>query len=450
MFSKKVRWLALGMIVAVFTAVIAQGAFAQETKTIELLTTETDLPSVTAMMRWAEEFAAEYPDVKVVPEFLGWSDIEKRAMTGVAAGNPPHIIGIDFWNPSFAREGLVASLEDVIEKLGPENFWDTAIQGLYGKGYTTWAVPYAVTPTLFTYRSDLYQNKGLVPALTFEEHLENVKKLSEDIDGDGVIDVYGANLALGSTLKTAEDAFFIYGRQNGVSYFNEKDEFVLDKSPNLERMIETFEWMKERKKYAPPGVTGYAWEEIMAAYYTGKSAHGIYQGRIMARAVERVPEIAAVTKVMFPPRGPQGTIPASRNSGNGWSLMKNSKNPEIAKRFLEFITSGKRILDLCSTVPFHLIPPLKEDALSLEYMSLPAIKQHQDVYYGYLAAIPASVTTFYNPFTKTVHLDVDILHKEPGIRMVQRVVSFGEDPEKVIKEESEIIREILRKRKATQ
>jgi len=437
MFSKKISWLVVGVAFVIFMGIYPQGGCAQ--KVIEFITSETQAASVELQKAWINEFEAKHPEVKVVADFVAFEELETKAVTGVAAGKPPHIVGFDFWMAAmYAKRGLLQPVDDLIEEIGAERYFEVGLECVIdGKIY---AVPFALTPTVKYYRYDWYEEAGLVPALTWKNHLENVSKLTKDTDGDGTIDRYGANIVLGSKSLTAERFLENYGAQNGVHYFNEEGELIMDKSPNLERIIELAEWYKELKRYAPPGVASYAWEETMGAYYTGKAAHCDYGGRLLTRLVDRVPELASPTKTraMLIPYGSHGQYRVG-NSVGGWELMKDVKYPEIAKEFLKFITTGERVVDFCLTVPTHLIPPLKEDAQNEKLLNHPFVKTNPDVFREIIRANTVSHTLMYDLETG-VHPEVYVLYLEPSIRMVQKMVVFEEEPEKVIKEIAEEIR----------
>jgi len=432
----------VGVLVALF-AVYAGTSYAQ--KVIEFITSETDPACVEVQKAWVEQFEAEHPGVKVVPDFVAFEELEKKAVLGVAAGNPPHVLGMDFWMAAaYAKRGLLQPVGDIIERVGVDRYFKVGLEcKVGGKIY---AVPYALTPSIKYYRFDWYEEMGLVPAITWDDHLENVKKLTKDTDGDGTIDRYGANIVLGSQFLTAERFLETYGTQNGVHYFDEQDKLVMDKSPNLERLIELANWYKEMKNYAPPGAPSYAWEEHMGAYYSGKAAHADYGGRLLTRLITRAPELAgpSKTRAMLVPYGPHGQYRGG-NSAGGWELMAGVKYPEIAKEFLEFISTGEPAIELCLTVPTHLVPPLMEDAWNSKIISHPWVQVNLDVYRQILRANTVSHTLMFDPDTG-VHPDVYALYQQPSIKMVQRIVVFGEDPEKVIKEAAEEIRTIILRR----
>lgn len=441
----KVRRRIMSLIGVLFMMVVltwAGAAYAQEV--IEFVTSETDPASVEVQKAWADEFQKEHPTVQIALDFVAFEDLEKKAVVGVAGGNPPHILGLDFWMAaSYAKRGLLQPLDDMIQEVGVDKYFKVALECVIdGKIY---AVPYALTPTVKYYRVDWYEETGLVPAITWEDHLDNVRKLTIDTDGDGMMDRYGSNIVLGSKALTAERFLENYGTQNGIHYFDEMDRLVMDESPNLERLIELAEWYREMRKYSPPGVAGYAWAEHMAAYYTGKAAHGDYGGRLFTRLITRATELAGPnkTKAMLIPYGPNGQYRGG-NAAGGWQLMANVKYPEIAKEFLKFITTGDRAIQMCLTVPTHLIPPLKADAWNSKLIFNPWVQVNPQIYRKILEANSVSHTLMYDPETG-VHPDVYALYQEPAITMIQRIVVYGEDPENAIKKAAEEIRDLLRK-----
>jgi ABC-type glycerol-3-phosphate transport system substrate-binding protein len=63
----------------------------------------------------------------------------------------------------------------------------------------------------------------------------------------------------------------------------------------------------------------------------------------------------------------------------GISIMKGTKNLDVAKDFVKFFLSGERYIKWCNTVPAHFIPTRKSTLADDRYWDNPLLKQKKDV-----------------------------------------------------------------------
>jgi len=69
--------------------VMPVGDVSAEEKVIRFMTTETDPNTRAALKGIIAEFEKMHPGIRVAPEFSSWSDINKKLLTALAAGDPP-------------------------------------------------------------------------------------------------------------------------------------------------------------------------------------------------------------------------------------------------------------------------------------------------------------------------------------------------------------------------
>ena len=139
------------------------------------------------------------------------------------------------------------------------------------------------------------------------------------------------------------------------------------------------------------------------------------------------PSLAPKTAIMDQPMGVIRAGPLSRKS---LVIMKDSKNKELAKEFIEFMFKPENLLPFLRTVPIHLTPPLKSLRESPLYMNDPLIQSHlEDAKTAFAAAVYGrslgweSAKHPPNPYAGALN-DSSIL-----VKMVQRVLLNNEKPE---------------------
>src|SRR5205085_9042775 len=82
------------------------------------------------------------------------------------------------------------------------------------------------------------------------------------------------------------------------------------------------------------------------------------------------------------PIGPSGTTSYATLDAEPWVILKNSPNPDLAKRLLRFFYRKDNYLAFCSSVPIHLTPVLQSLARGTEYTNLPLVRKWKP-YYDY-------------------------------------------------------------------
>ncbi|MGE0723507.1 MAG: ABC transporter substrate-binding protein, partial [Alphaproteobacteria bacterium] len=166
-------------------------------KVIRLMTTETDPKTQAALKEISAEWEKGKPGVKVELEFASWSDINKKLLASVAAGDPPQIVTVhDFYIFELASNGLIRPVDDVIAKIGTDDFVPNVISA-YKRDGKTWGVPFSIGTNLLWYRTDLYEKHGLKPPTTWAEYEHNAKVLMEAGKVDGQQKSYGAAMSGG-------------------------------------------------------------------------------------------------------------------------------------------------------------------------------------------------------------------------------------------------------------
>jgi multiple sugar transport system substrate-binding protein len=147
---------------------------------------------------------------------------------------------------------------------------------------------------------------------------------------------------------------------------NDKLDIVLDEGENLERAIETVNYLKELYKYSPVS-SNWNWAEQIEAYWTGGVAEAKYWGaRPKLQAIDKNAEIAPYTKPVPPPYKRKST---AMSLWEGFCLFKGAANPEGAIEFAKFLFQKEPYLEvMLMTAPIHNLPAITPVLKSREYM----------------------------------------------------------------------------------
>ena len=155
-------------------------------------------PREIALKQLIENFEKANPDIKIRVEPQIFSELGVKFLLGHNGGNAPDTVFVNTENVGrVMRSGAAADLQALFIKDWPKEDdadfyvragWDAGLAD--GKRY---AVPLFQGSTVLYYRKDLLKAAGIDPAAikTWDQFTEAAKKLTRDVNGDGVIDVWG-------------------------------------------------------------------------------------------------------------------------------------------------------------------------------------------------------------------------------------------------------------------
>lgn len=333
------KWT-IGLVAAVLMIMLLMSGNVLAEKTITILWSQPYPEQVQAIEAMAAEYSETF-DVKVIVDVVTWEDVIPKTAALIAAGTPPdlgYIIAAQGW--TFYQNGWLEPLTDVMEFLGRDGYFVPSPGYMALKG-EYWLLPVGTMPLKITYRKDLFEQKGLDEPRTWDDLLNAAEALTEDLDGDGVIDRYGISFCASRTYCLAA-WFMSLLWSNGGSVLDEQGNVVFD-SPET---IETLEFIKELAQYAPPGISGYSWENNVDTYSADKVAMTEYSElRVIMVANKRDPEIARASDVAAIPTRTAYQDSRNRWTTMHWMLFKGSENPEEAKRFVEWFMQPSRLID---------------------------------------------------------------------------------------------------------
>lgn len=346
--------------IALATILLSSTSYAQ---TLQILSAEGDPNSVAAIKWAAAEFKKTHPTVDVEYQTVSFTEIGQKIIAATAAGSPPDIVHLDDFGVSvLSQQGMLETADDVVQLIGKNDYFPIPLKAVTFED-KVWGVPFSNGFNMLWYRKDLYEKYGLNPPKNWNDLLENVKKLNGNIPDVG--QMYGIALALNNSNHT-NDTIQNFMWSNGASILDKAGKLAL----NSPEAVETYKYIAELLKYAPPGVSQYGNLEVMNAFATGKVAHTNYPARIVLQILRTNPKLADSVGVVLIPKGPspKGRYAATLYS-KAWGFPKGSKNLDVAKEFVKFLETGEREIRWLNSVPVHYWPPRKSTAQSADYNS---------------------------------------------------------------------------------
>lgn len=222
-----------------------------------------------------------------------------------------------------------------------EDFIPASLGGsiFYGNLY---ALPYSLDAGLFYYRTDLFAEAGFYrPPKTWDELVEYAKKLTQDIDGDRVIDQWGYAFIGAPGGLYNNFTFYELLYQAGGSLFDERG-YPLFNSPAGVEALQFMVDLRNKYKVVPPGVVTYDNAPIHTGFLTGMFAMARHWPYLFGMA-EFDPK-SKVKGVFSYSRLPY--LRKSTTSLNNWTLAipKISERKQAAWDLVKFLTSKESTL----------------------------------------------------------------------------------------------------------
>jgi multiple sugar transport system substrate-binding protein len=229
----------------------------------------------------------------------------------------------------FAAQGLAAPIDDVWAKIGG-TFNDAAkslSKGLDGKYYF---VPLYNYPWVVFYNKSVFAAKGYTVPTTWADYLALAKKMKTD----GIIPIAFADKDGWPALGTFD---IINLRVNGYDYHIKLMKHQVPwTDPGVTAV---FDKWAEILPYCQTGATGRIWEDAAKALET-KQAGMMFQGSNQVAANYSAANLADLDFFPFPAIDPKWGQDYMDAPTDGFMLSKKAKNPEAAKKVLEYIGTG--------------------------------------------------------------------------------------------------------------
>ena len=143
-------------------------------------------------------FEATHPGIDVAIDYTpGQTDYYRKIATDFAGNDPPDVFLINYRQfGQYAARGVlepVASYLDASPTIAPSDYAPIAMDAFQFGGDQV-CMPQNVSSLVVYYNADLFTANGVplpVPGWTWDEFVEAADALTQDTDGDGMIDQYG-------------------------------------------------------------------------------------------------------------------------------------------------------------------------------------------------------------------------------------------------------------------
>lgn len=347
----------------------------KETKpTIKFSTwgSETEINIIKPVIK---QFEKEHPGIKVELMHIPQSYFQKLHML-VAANLTPDVIFINNLNlPVYASGNILMDLDKQLtqsQSLQKTDFFPESLRTMtYNKKLL--AIPRDISNVVIYYNKDLFKKYGVNypdENWTMKDFLETAKKLTRDNNNDGKIDIFGISF----DTKAIFVLPFVWSE--GGKLFNENNtNFALAEKNSCES-LQFYADLRNLYHVAPKASE--SGNNTMAQLFMQQKIAMYISGRW---SVPRFREdITFNWDIARFPSGHAGSIVGI--DGSGWAISSDTKYPEEAWIFIEYLASKTTIKEFSRTG--LIVPSRKDIAYSIDFIEKTKKPEHAQIFLNIL------------------------------------------------------------------
>lgn len=284
-------------------------------------------------VRAKDRVEAAIPNVRMEYLYIPWSDLEKKLVVMLRAGDVPDLLlTLDVTNlvAMGALEPLDAYIKQANSRVNPSLWYEGAWNYSTVDG-SVYSLPLAAIAYGLVVREDILAAAGYKP--------EDIKTWDDLVAVARVVtkgDVYGFGYAAGAPRFAWRDPSMA-AWSNGL--------LTLDNTTPEARAayLEVLHLYAKLRPYMPPAVVAWSYPDMFRAYAMGQLAM-IPNGSFFAANVYPInPDVIQHSRVIPFPKGPSGKQPAVMVGNVGVGMFRDGKSKELAWRVLEELTTRESI-----------------------------------------------------------------------------------------------------------
>lgn len=311
--------------------------FAASAKTINLLMEA--VPDTFYIQNLLPEFEKE-SGMKVEFEIVNYAQMHGKLLPQLLSptGVYDAIVVDNYWAGEFPAAGWLEELDPYVDKTPAIKLEDYLPSMLDMVGYyegKLYMLPFYNYTMILIYRNDLLTQAGAVIPDTVEEYVDFCSQMTQDVDGDGQIDVYGASM-MGLKPDPICMEWSNYLFSCGGDYYDENWHAIIN---NAEGVESAYLYAKNMDLNAPMGAPGFGFDEAINMMAQGK-AFSLVTFWMFFTSLNNPLESQVAGNILFQPM-PGGV---NLNGGWGWAIPKSSPDKEAAWKFISWVESPEIVI----------------------------------------------------------------------------------------------------------
>jgi len=231
------------------------------------------------MMKWAKErvasFNAQHQDIQVIQSQKSWNMIRELLYTNFSTGTGPDVMRVHAnYAAEFGEAGFYYPINNFPDFEEVKNWYQPNLIDACRYKDNYYGLPGSGIGFVLVCNKDMFDREGIAPPKTWSEFRKAAKRLTKDVDNDGVIDQYGLVLLGGDRGGFSYRlAPFVY--KAGGTFLSDDLSKVTFDSPEGLSALKLFVDMYQQDKSITPGFLAYTISEINDLFCSDKVAMSI-------------------------------------------------------------------------------------------------------------------------------------------------------------------------------
>ncbi len=288
---------------------------------------ESDIRAMT------DEFLKQNPDIAVNLSFVAYEELHDKIVVAAASGAGTYdVILLDcIWPAEFAEAGWLLDVTDRLSEEDRADIFPEVLSSVTYKG-RLYGMPWLNDWQYFFYNKKMLEDVGATPPAYWPEVIDISKKLKDaGIVKYPIIDAWGQGEAV--VIQWLQ-----YAVAMGGKLFDEDGNPIMNQGAPLKAL----EFMVDNMEagYFNPACIESFYEEVRRVFSAGQAAFGLNWTYMYNLANDpQESQIAGNAILALIPGFPEGRRSATCNGGMGLSIMKTSKHPDEAWRYITYLAS---------------------------------------------------------------------------------------------------------------
>ncbi len=309
------------------------------------------------------EFKAAHPQTTIEFVVTPWETWVEKYTAAFAAGDPPEVFSAAQSFPyKFIQAGQVVALDKhgwakALEAIYPANLLDA-----YSFAGHAYGVPYSFDGVTLVYNTQLLKAAGIgAPPASYDELVEQAKRLTQDKNGDGTPEVWGYGL-MGNESGEAVNMYYTHlMAYGGVVAKPDGSRCLLD-SPESVRGVQFMVDLLNKHKVSPP-LGLYEGRALQSGFLRGEVAMMGTNPWFQMMSRQENPNLQWEAALM-PTAAPGAPSNATLGAGEGWLISEACKNKELAWSLIQALTKKEYVRKYLEAVS---VLPARKDLLGEMY-----------------------------------------------------------------------------------
>ena len=292
-------------------------------------------------------FEERNPDIKIELIMLPWSQYHRKIITMSAVGSKLDFMRLaNSYFPQFVEKGALLPLDTLVERdraeVGLGDFFPEALRGCTSDR-RVYGLPLDIDGWAIYYNRGIFEGAGLPfpdRSWTWETFVDVAKELTRDLNGDGIIDQYGAYI------KVKMGVIELLAGQSGAMILDQGNSTCLFDTTEGRTVIQLLYDLIVREKVVPPAEVR-ANQDVFAAEKAAMVLLGRGDVTGFRQSLAFDWDVGPVPR--WPGREPRALIVGGSNP---WVISSHTKLPEASWRFLKFFTGPEAVARMTETGRF--------------------------------------------------------------------------------------------------